>query len=200
MLQDSTGHQQKYITIPSYLCWLCFRPHILTRENSRHLGAFLGPDFSQLLRGRIESDWERFAKLSGHDSPGKFHSFPAFVGLCLTFFASICVALCIQRLNLESYTTTLLFTPGGCSPGPFPFPLQKVCGLFNVLHNITWTRAVRWNLWFFHPYSRRLETLTADDSSKSALRLLKDPGTLNNKMACILSFPLNRVIKLWVLS
>ena len=136
---------------------------------------------------------ERFAKLSGHDSPGKFHSFPAFVGLCLTFLASICVTLCIQRLNLESYTTTLLFTPGGCSPGTCPFPLQKVCRLFNVLHNITLTRAVRRSLCFFHPYLRRLETLTADDSSKAAPRLL-------NKTACILSFPLNRVIKLWVLS
>ena len=130
----------------------------------------------------------------------RFHSFPAFLGRCLTFFASICVTLCIQRLNLESYTTTLLFTPGGCSPGTCPFPLQKVCGLFNVLHNITLTRAVRRSLWFFHPYSRRLETLTADDSSKAAPRLLKDPGTLNNKTACILSFALNRVIKLWVLS
>ena len=36
-----------------------FSSTILTREYSRHLGAFLGPDFSQLLRGRIESDWGR---------------------------------------------------------------------------------------------------------------------------------------------
>ena len=38
---------------------------------------------------------------------------------------------------------------------------------------------MRRSLCFFHPYLRRLETLTADDSSKAAPRLLKDPGTLN---------------------
>ena len=111
VLRDSTGDQQKNKTIPSSLCWLCFRSHILTREYSCH-AAILASSRPRLLSerkywresggGGVARKW--FGKKYGDGKNcqtrrsrnwrksrqvqiiDEFNSFPAFVSQCSTFF------------------------------------------------------------------------------------------------------------------